>query len=56
LSIDSAQVAQNAQRMDATKPICSDLVHALASLEPPPTLRDGDLVHVSVMQRAPRQQ
>jgi hypothetical protein len=51
--IDAAQVSQNAQRMDATKPISFDLIHALAPLEPPRPLRTSDVVHVSVTQRDP---
>jgi len=51
--IDPAQVAQNAQRMDPTKPISFDLVHSLAPVEPPRPLAVGSLVHVSVTQRDP---
>jgi hypothetical protein len=53
LPIDSAQVAQNLQRIDPTKPISFDLVHVLAPLEPMRTMRHGDLIHVSVAERQP---
>lgn len=53
LPIDPAMVAQNALRMDPTKPISFDLVHSLAPLEPPRTLVLGDFAHVSVTARDP---
>ena len=53
LPIDLAKVQQNVLLMDAAKPISFDLVHSLAPLEPPRSLRVGDLVHMSVSARDP---
>jgi uncharacterized protein (DUF2235 family) len=51
LPIDTAKVAANATQMDASKSISFDLVHSLAPVEPPRTIRSGDCVHVSVKPR-----
>jgi uncharacterized protein (DUF2235 family) len=49
--IDQAQVAANATKMDPSKSISFDLVHSLAPVEPPRTLRSGDCIHLSVKAR-----
>jgi uncharacterized protein (DUF2235 family) len=53
LPIDQAQVDENRKRMDASKPISFDLVHALAPIEESRTQISSDYYHHSVTPRPP---